>query len=165
MGMGRGKREAASGGGHTFSFAYRPTRDYKQTDVTGRSKRILASSLICPGVVRSHRCNLSFSSAFQVNKTRNVRLTGAHCHLSSYSPIQASLNTFVANCRNLMGVRDGSDKLVSTPAAPNIRIIPSIVPIKHYDVYQARRHRWYSHSPTASILDTGSNVRVVTFRT
>jgi hypothetical protein len=47
-----------------------------------------------------------------------------------YSPIQTSLNTFVANCRNLMGRCDGSDKFVSTPGAPNIRIVPSVVPVE-----------------------------------
>lgn len=45
-----------------------------------------------------------------------------------------------------MGVRDGSDKLVSTPGAPNIRIVPSIVPIERDDVYQAKPyHRLVTH--------------------
>jgi hypothetical protein len=47
-----------------------------------------------------------------------------------YSPIQTNLDTFVANCRNLMGTCDGSDKFVSTPGAPNIRIVPSVVPVE-----------------------------------
>lgn len=91
-------------------------------------------------------------------------INGGQCRLSLYLPIQTSLNTVVANCRNLMGVRDGSDKLVSTPGAPNIRIVPSIVPIEADDVCQAKRHHRHSHSPTASILNTGSNARAVTFR-
>ena len=45
-------------------------------------------------------------------------------------PIQTSLNKFVANCRNFMGECDGSDRFVSTPGAPNIRIVPSVVPVE-----------------------------------
>ncbi len=66
-----------------------------------------------------------------------------------------------------MGVCDESDRAVSTPGAPNIRIVPSIVPVQSDDVSgyrSARPKRHDGHSPTASILDTGSNARVVAFR-
>ena len=80
-----------------------------------------------------------------------------------YSPIQTSLNTFVANCRNLVGVWDGSDRLVSTPGAPNIRIVPSIVPVESDDIPQTKRDR--SNSPIARMLETGSKAKMVAFKT
>jgi hypothetical protein len=61
-----------------------------------------------------------------------------------------------------MGVCDGSDKLVSTPGAPNIRIAPSVVPVELDDVYQTKRNN--DHPPTASKLDTGSKAKVVGFK-
>ena len=54
----------------------------------------------------------------------------------SFSPIHTSLNKFVANCKNLTGVLgEDSDKLVSTPGAPNIRIVPFNVPVLLNTVY------------------------------
>lgn len=43
-----------------------------------------------------------------------------------------------------MGVRDGSDKLVSTPGAPNIRILPSIVPVEFVDDIYRSKEALYS---------------------
>jgi hypothetical protein len=68
---------------------------------------------------------------------------------------------FVANCRNLTAVCDESDKLVSTPGAPNIRIVPSVVPVE-LDIYEAKRSS-DDHPPTANRLDTGSNAKVAGF--
>jgi hypothetical protein len=45
-----------------------------------------------------------------------------------------------------MGARDGSDRLVSTPGAPNIRIVPSIVPVESGDLDWSRV--WWSLSLT-----------------
>ncbi len=85
--------------------------------------------------------------------------------ITLYSPIQTSLNTFVANCRNLMGACDGSDRLVSTPGAPNIRIVLPVVPVES-DAMTSRTKKLYEgHSPTARILDTGSKAKTLASQT
>ena len=126
----------------------------------GRSKHILASNLICPCAVRSHKCSLSFSSTIQ------IIIEFADKGTRSYSPIQTSLNTFVANCRNLICTCDGSDRSVSTPGAPNIRIVPLVVPIESHAMTSTRpKKRHGGNSPTARILDTGSKAKALTSET
>jgi hypothetical protein len=83
----------------------------------------------------------------------------------AYSPIQTSLNKFVAKCRNLMGTCDGGDRFVSTPGAPNIRIVPSVVPVESEAMTPIRPKNYGRNSPTARILDTGSKAKMLASKT